>query len=109
MDVLLTGSLQSSRCLLCTVEPQNRYVRKASEYKIRGRERKSVQFYLKFIWHVLLVERVQTYEFETLCHNVEGLVVCLGAQSHLISADLQDKTQKSIIVSQAVSHLSLLG
>lgn len=44
---------------------------------------------LKFIRHVLLVERIEADELETLRHNVEGLVVSFGAQSHLICSDLQ--------------------
>ena len=45
--------------------------------------------YLKFIWHILLVERIEPDKLETLCHNVEGLVVSFGAHRRLIGADLQ--------------------
>lgn len=46
--------------------------------------------HLKFIRHVLLVERIETDELETLCHHVEGLVVSFRANGHLVSADLKN-------------------
>lgn len=45
--------------------------------------------YLKFIRHVLLVERIEAHKLETLCHNVERLVVSFRANRHLVSANLQ--------------------
>lgn len=44
---------------------------------------------LEPVWHVLLVERIQTHEFEALGHHVERLVVGFGAQGHLVSANLR--------------------
>lgn len=35
----------------------------------------SLMSYLEFVRHVLLVQWIETHEFEALCHNVEGLVV----------------------------------
>ena len=61
---------------------------------------------LKFIWYILLVERIQAHEFETLGYDVEGLVVSFGAQRHLISADLQKtKPQTFVFVSQTSGRL----
>lgn len=67
-------------------------------------QRPSIILYLKFIGHVLLVERIKTDKFKTFCHDVEGLVVSFRTHCHLISANLQKQTiSKYVFVAQTTS------
>jgi len=47
--------------------------------------------HLKFVWHILLVEGIESYEFETFAQNVDRLVQLLGAQSDGVRAQLNAK------------------
>lgn len=45
--------------------------------------------YLKFVWHILLVEGVETNKLETLAENVNRFVQLLGAQGDRIGSHLK--------------------
>lgn len=45
--------------------------------------------YLKLIRDILLVQREKSYELEALSNHVEGLVLGLGANGHLVGPNLQ--------------------
>lgn len=85
------GSEPSSACLLCTVEETRRV---KSLFAGQQRRNRLVVSHLKFIRHILLVERVETHKLEAFCHDVEGLVVSFGANCHLVCADLRQHRSK---------------
>lgn len=69
-----------------------------------------LKWYLKFVRDVLLVERIQTHEFEAFCHDVERLVVSFGAHGHLIGADLEERniTSSTILLRTKKLHRTVL-
>ena len=51
--------------------------------------KRGITVYLKFVRHVLLVERVETNKLETFAENVNRFVQLLGAQGDRVGTHLK--------------------